>query len=106
MFPVSVSLVSYFRFRAYKTRSIVNNVSRALEKKEILMLWSKEIDMINNTDIYDTYKDLFEKTGEKLLQGIDSTYCLKVQVQGKRQMVQNLVFISKGIIPEFLYFLD
>ena len=41
-----------------KTRSIVKNVGRALVKKKVLMLGSKEIDTINNTDTYDTYKDL------------------------------------------------
>ena len=42
-----------------KARSIVNNVGRALVKKKVLMLGSKEIDTINNSDIYDTYKDLY-----------------------------------------------
>ena len=42
-----------------KTRSVVNNVGRALVKKEELMLGSKEIDTINNSDIYETYKDLY-----------------------------------------------
>ena len=42
-----------------KARSVVNNVGRALVKKKMLMIGSKDIDMINNSDIYDTYKDLF-----------------------------------------------
>ena len=42
-----------------KTRSIANNVGRALLKKKVLMLGSKEIDTINNADIYCTYKDLY-----------------------------------------------
>ena len=42
-----------------KTRSIVNNVGRALVKKKVLMIGLKEIDAINNSDIYDTYKDLY-----------------------------------------------
>ena len=42
-----------------KTQSIVNNVSRALVKKKVLMLGSKEIDTINNSDIYDTYKEIY-----------------------------------------------
>ena len=41
-----------------KTSSIVNNVGTALVKKKILMLRSKETDIINDTDIYDTYKHL------------------------------------------------
>ena len=42
----------------HKARSIVNNVGRALVKKKVLMLGSKEIDTINNSDIYGMYKDL------------------------------------------------
>ena len=42
-----------------KTRSIVKNVDRALVKKKVLMIGSKEIDTINNSDIYDTYKNLY-----------------------------------------------
>ena len=42
-----------------KARSVVNNVGRALVKKKVLILGSKEIDTINNSDIYDTYKDLY-----------------------------------------------
>ena len=49
-----------------KTRSIVNNVGRALVKKKVLMLGSKEIDTINNADIYDTYKDLYLSEKERL----------------------------------------
>ena len=42
-----------------KARSVVNNVGGALVKKKVLMLGSKDIDTINNSDIYDTYKDLY-----------------------------------------------
>ena len=42
-----------------KTRSIVNNVGRAPVKKTGLWLDSKDIDTINNSDIYDTYKKLY-----------------------------------------------
>ena len=41
-----------------KAGSIMNNVGRALIKKKVFMLGSKDIDTINNSDIYDTYKDL------------------------------------------------
>ena len=37
----------------------MNNVGRALVKKKVLMLGSKDIDTINNSDIYDPYKDLY-----------------------------------------------
>ena len=56
-----------------KARSVVNNVGRALVKKKELMLGSKDIDTINNSDIYDIYKDLYlseKEHDEKLLQGI------------------------------------
>ena len=43
----------------HKTRSVVNNVGRALVKKKELMLGSTEIDTINNSDIFDTFKDLY-----------------------------------------------
>ena len=63
-----------------KARNIVNNVGRALVKKKVLMLGSKDTDTINNLDIYDTYKDLYlseKEREEKLLQGIQSANGLK-----------------------------
>ena len=56
-----------------KTRSIANNVGRALVKKKMLMLGSKKIDTIRKPDIYYNYKDLYlsEKEREdRLFQGI------------------------------------
>ena len=55
-----------------KARSVVNNVGRALVKKKVLMLGSTDIDMINNSGIYDTYKDIYLKEKERgiYLQGI------------------------------------
>ena len=70
-----------------KTRSNVNNVGRALVKKDMLILGSKEIDTINNSDIYDTYKDLYlsEKEHEqKVLQGIQSANGLKTRAGAKK----------------------
>ena len=66
-----------------KTRSVVNNVGRALGKKKGLMFGSKDIGTINNSDIYDTYKDLYfseKELEDKLLQDIQSAYGLKVRV--------------------------
>ena len=37
-----------------KARSVVDNDARALVKRKVLMLGSKDIDTINNSDIYDT----------------------------------------------------
>ena len=45
---------------ADKAHSVVNNVGRALVKKKVLMLGSKDINTINNPDLYDTYKDLYQ----------------------------------------------
>ena len=69
-----------------KTRSVVNNVGRALVRKKVLMLGSKDIDTINNSDIYDTYKDLYlseNEREEKLLQAIQSANGLKAHVGAK-----------------------
>ena len=66
-----------------KTRSVVNNVGMALVKKKVLMLGSKEIDTVNQSYIYDTYKDLYlskKEWEEKLLQGIQSATGLKARV--------------------------
>ena len=51
------------------------------------MLCSKEIDTINNSDIYDTYKDLYpseKEREEKLLQGIQSANGLKRRLGAKK----------------------
>ena len=63
-----------------KARSVVNNIGRALVKKKVLMLVSKYIDTINDSDIYDPCKDLYlskKERDETLLQGIESVNGLK-----------------------------
>ena len=75
-----------------KAHSVVNNVGRALGKKKVLMLGSTDIDTINKSDIYDTYKDLYlseKEREEKLLQGIQSANGLKARVGAKKQMAQH-----------------
>ena len=70
-----------------KTRGIASNVGRALVKKKVLMLGSKDIDTINNSDIYDRYKDLYlskKEREEKLLQYIQSANGLKALVGAKK----------------------
>ena len=70
-----------------KTRSAVNNVGRALVKKKELMLGSKEIEKINRSDIYDTYKDLClskKERKENLLEGIQSAKDLKTRIGTKK----------------------
>ena len=69
-----------------KTRTVVNNVGRTLVKK-VLRLGSKEIDVINNVCIYDTYKDLYlseKECEERLLQDIQPANGLKAQLCAKR----------------------
>ena len=69
-----------------KASTIFNNVGKALVKK-MLMLGSREINKINNSNIYDTYKDIYlsEKKGEeKLLHGIQSTNDLKACASAKK----------------------
>ena len=51
------------------------------------MLGSKDTDTINNSDIYDTYKDLYlseKEREEKLFQGIQSANELKARVDTKK----------------------
>ena len=70
-----------------KARSFVNNVGRALVKKKVLMLCSKDIDTIKNSDIYDTCEDLYlskKEREEKLLQGIQSANGFKARVGGRK----------------------
>ena len=58
----------------------------ALVKKTLLMVGSKYIDTINNSDVYDTYKDIYlskNESEDKLLQGIQSAIGLKVRVCAK-----------------------
>ena len=44
----------------------MNNVGRALVKKKVLVLSSKKVGTINNSDIYDTHKDLYLSKKERL----------------------------------------
>ena len=56
------------------------------------MLGSKEIETINNSDIYDTYNDLYlskKDREERLLQGIQPVNGLKARLGAKRQMAQH-----------------
>ena len=42
-------------------RSIVNNLGRALVKKRVLTLGSKDINIIDNTTVFDNYKGNLEQ---------------------------------------------
>ena len=53
------------------------------------MLGSKEIDTIDKSGIYDTYKDLYlneKERDEKLLQGIQSANGLKARIGKKSRL--------------------
>ena len=70
-----------------KARSVMNNVGMALVTKKVLILGSKDIDLINNSDIYYTYNDLYlseKEREEKLLQGIQLTNGLKARLGAKK----------------------
>ena len=70
----------------------MNNVGRALVKKKVLMLGSKDIDTTNNSDIYDTYKYLYlseKERKEKVLQGIQSANGLKARMGAKKEEAQH-----------------
>ena len=64
----------------------MNNVGRTLVKKKVLRLGSKDTNTINNSHIYDMYKDLYlskKKREERLLQGIQSASGLKARIGAK-----------------------
>ena len=70
-----------------KASSNANNVGMALVKNKVFMLGSKEIDTINNSDIYDMHKDLYlseKERDKKLLQGIQFANFLKARVGAKK----------------------
>ena len=81
-----------------KAHSVVNNVGRALVKTKVLMLGSKDINMIDNPDIYDTYKDLYlseKEREEKILLGIQSTNGLKARLGGKKSVCTALTLTTQ-----------
>ena len=92
-----------------KTRSVVNNVGRALVNKKVLMLGSKDIDTINNSDIYDTYKHLYlskKEREEKLLQSIQSVNSLKTRVSTTLAVAMQENAIKKTFNKRFVVPLD
>ena len=63
------------------------------------MLGSKDIDTINNLDVYDIYKDLYlseKKREEKLLQGIQSANGLKARLGAKKADATALTLTTQG----------
>ena len=94
---------------ADKARSFVNNVGRAFVKKKLLILGSKAIDTINNSDIYDTYKDLYltkKEREEKLLQGIQPAKGLKARLDAKKADGTALALTTQTFDKRFAIPLD
>ena len=86
-----------------KARSVVNNVGRALAKRKVLMLGSKDIDTINNSDIYDAYRDLYlskKEREEKLLQGIQLGNGLKALITKKADSTALTVTTQENAIKK------
>ena len=57
-----------------KTRSIANNVGRVLVKKKVLMLGSKDIDTINNSDVYHSTR-IFTRAKKNVKRSGFKAYC-------------------------------
>ena len=63
-----------------KARNIVHNIGRAIVVKKTLSLGSKKLEVIENSDIFDVYKDLYlmkKQWGNMHLQGIQAENGLK-----------------------------
>ena len=71
------------------------------------MFGSKEIDTINNADIYGTYKDLYlseREHEEKLLQSMQSESGLKAQVEAKKvDVAARTVTSQENMIKKTFY---
>ena len=84
---VANTLKITFDLELTSTDSVVNNVGKALVKKKLLRLGSKEVDVINNSDIYDALQDFYlseKEREERLLQGIQPANELKMRLGGKK----------------------
>ena len=57
---------------------------------QLLMLGSKGIDIVNNSDICDTYKDLFLSEKEREKNYFKEYREQKTHLEAKKQMVQHL----------------
>ena len=92
-----------------KARSVVNIVGRTLVKKMVLMLRSKDIDTINNSDLYNRHKDHYlskKEREEKLLKCIQLANGLKAQVGAKKAVTTQKNEIKKTFHKRFAIPLD
>ena len=81
-----------------KARSIVNNIGRAIVSKKTLFLGSEELEVIENSDIFDLYNDLYltKKQQKNMhLHGIDSKNRLKARVGAKKAVETDLTINGK-----------
>ena len=72
-----------------KARSVVSKYWEKPRRKKTLSLGSTELEVIENADIFDTYKDLYltKKQRENMqLQGIQPENGLKARVGAKKPM--------------------
>ena len=86
--PDTVKVIFNIDTESADNTRIINNAGSTLVKKIPVILGLKEISMINNLDIYQTYADFlfnWKTSEEKLLQGIH-TKSLIVRASAKRQM--------------------
>ena len=70
-----------------KTRTIVNNIGRALVTKKELLLGGTNIQLLNNSNVYDTHNDFYMTKDERkdaLLQGIQGENGLKSRIGAKK----------------------
>ena len=94
----------------------MGDVGRALVKKKVFMLGSKDNDTINNSDINDTFKDHYlseKELEEKLLQGIQLANGSKARVGAKKADGTGLEMTSHNqfhnilrhfdVLPNFLF---
>ena len=75
-------------------------------KKKVLRLGSKEIDVINNSCIYDAYKDLYlseKEHEERLLQGIEPANRLKARLGVKKSDGMTLTLTTQENVIKKTY---
>ena len=72
----------------------------------MLRLGSKEIDVINNSCIYDAYKDLYlseKERDERLLQGIQPANGLKARLDAKKSDDTALILTTQENVIKKTY---
>jgi len=97
--PNSVKVTFNLKLESTKKgRSIVKNVGRALVTKKVLSLGSKDLETVNNSCIFDTYKDLYlpkHEREDRFLQGIQGAQGLKARVGATKEDGGALAFTDE-----------